>query len=186
MNFLFGQSENAYKYANALLFHAWEMRPDSLIAKFVEKFIPNMASSPKKLTAISNLGDMEFVPQIPTMHGIEFVKHPNFNGTYVNGEIQYLTLESDNAVNGIRDVYLILNYSRKKDGEKDLIDLQSKFDAPFFKKSVDSNSSVINIRYSPLEEKKYPDTDIQIIFYQDPINPKFYKILFRFRHKEQD
>jgi hypothetical protein len=187
MNNLSAQSEELYKYANALLLNAWERKPDSIILEFVKKYIPVMISKETGIGSWSVISPpLDPVPQIPTLHATTFKKHPFFEGGYEDGEIQYLTLESDNKVNGISDIYLTLNYSNKLAAEIDLNKLQTKFDKPFFKKSIDSGMSVVNIRFSPLNEKIHLDTDIQIILYRDPIDPKNHKILFRFRHKDQD
>jgi hypothetical protein len=180
MNTLAAQSEETFKYANLLLLNSWTRNPDISISEFFQKYIPSMSGNgSNSLTSVAPPEDAPI--QVATTHAVNFKIHPFFKGSYNDGEIQYLTLESNNVINGIRDIYLVLNYSQKDSGERDFHTIQDKFDGEIFSKKVDSNFDIIKVSYRPLHDVKNENIEVQMFFYKNYFEENAYHILFRLR-----
>jgi hypothetical protein len=155
------------------------MNPDSSIIEFVKKYISSLALGPGKWTVHTIIGSESHV-QIPTEHSTSFKVHPFFQGKYVDGEIHFLTLESNNVINGLRDIHLILNYADKESAVNDFNSLLNKFETSHFKKIVDTSIGIISVKFSYIDDPR--KANLQFILFKDQITPKKFQILYRFRH----
>ena len=162
---------------NKIFFNVWIQKPDSSILPFVKKYVPFLASEPKGWKVHLSM-TTEKEPETLTIQSFIFTHHPYVNFKFSEGQIDFLTRETENVTVGIRDIHLWFMFDTLNDAELAFASLVEMFEKLSTKKDIRNDHLKKTAEFID-EKSDSHQNKVEFILMEDELNKNKFKIFFR-------
>ena len=163
--------------ANKMLFNVWIQKPDSSILSFVKKYAPALVAEPEGWRVHLSM-TTERMPESLTIHSLTFVHHPFINFAFSQGQIDFLTRETKNAIVGIRDIHLWFIFDNINNADSAFTTLVEMFEKLSTTRNITTDGLIKTAEFVDENSNSHANR-VEFKLVEDEIHKNKYKLFFR-------
>ena len=182
---IYGQTNQFDEAVHKMLFNVMTHQADSPVNSFVKKYIPILAVQKGEWAIDEQFYSLEdSVPDLLTIHSLVFNRHPHFDFTFSEGQIDFLTRERNGRVVGLRNIKVWFIFNSEKDGEIAFEQLIAIFGRVGNRNGiVESQGNKISQSYNVQSNATFDS--VEIVLMKDNLDHEPCKILFTVDNRKQ-